>query len=151
MKGCTIFAHHFCTIFAHHFCTIFHTALFINSGCKFYTYKFETYVGFCRLESIYIINYLDNTYVKSLPQLRNSDSIFKLTCSILAVNEIKQHLIPGQYILYHTILKSCLVWTSDESGENDVNNGNYNFPLYLNTVVNSCSQYETVVLELINQ
>ena len=134
----------------HHFCTILHTALFINLRFKFYTYKFETYVLFCRLESIYIINYLGNTYVKSLPQLRYSDSIFTLTCTILAVNDIKQHLIPGQYILYNTILKLCLVWTSDESGENYVNNGSYNFPLYLYTEVDSCSQYETVVLELIN-
>ena len=46
-------------------------------------------MGFCRLESIYIINYLGNTYVKSLPQLQYSDSIFTLTCTILAVNEIK--------------------------------------------------------------
>ena len=126
------------------------TPLFIHLGCKFYTYKFATYVGFCRLELIYIINYLGNTYVKSLPQLRYSDSIFTLTCTILAVNEIKQHLIPGQYILYNTILKSCLVWISDESGENYVNNGNYYFPLYLYTVVDSCSQYEMVVLELVN-
>ena len=51
--------------------------------------KFETYMGFYRLESIYIINYYGNTYVKILPQLRYSDSILTLTCTILAVNEIK--------------------------------------------------------------
>ena len=48
--------------------------------------KFEYYVGFCRLEWIYIINYLGNTYVKSLKQLRYSDSIFTLTFTILVVN-----------------------------------------------------------------
>ena len=41
----------------YHFNTIFQTAPFIYSGYKFNTNKFETYVGFCRLESIYIINY----------------------------------------------------------------------------------------------
>ena len=47
-------------------------------------------MGFCRLESIYIINYLGNTYVKSLPHFRYSDFIFTLTCTIiLTVNEIK--------------------------------------------------------------
>ena len=74
----------------HNFCTIFHTALFIFQDVSFtHINKFETYVRFCRLESLYIINYLDNTYVNFLPQLSYSDSIFNLTCTILAVNEIK--------------------------------------------------------------
>ena len=75
---------------------------------------------------------LGNTYIKSLPQLRYSDSIFTLTCTIfLVVNKVNWHSTPGQYILYNPILKSCLVWTSDKSGENDVNYGTYNFQLYL--------------------
>ena len=37
---------------------------------------------------------LGNTYVKSLPQLRYSDSIFTLTCTFLAVNEVKITLDP---------------------------------------------------------
>ena len=76
--------------------------------------------------------------------------LYSNVCLQLAVNEVKWHLTPGQYIIYNTTLKSCPVWISDESGENNVNNGTYNFPLYLYTVVDSCSQYETVVLELIN-
>ena len=32
---------------------------------------------------------LGNTYLKSLPQLRYSDSIFTLTCTFLVVNKVK--------------------------------------------------------------
>ena len=44
---------------------------------------------------------LGNTYVKSLPQLRYSDSIFTLTCTVLAVNEVKITLDP--WPLVHTL------------------------------------------------
>ena len=37
---------------------------------------------------------LGNTYVKSLPQLRYSDSIFTFTCTFLAVNKVKITLDP---------------------------------------------------------
>ena len=37
---------------------------------------------------------LGNTYVKSLPRACYSDSIFTLTCTFLAVNEVKMTLDP---------------------------------------------------------
>ena len=45
--------------------------------------------------SLYIYNILlGNTYIKSLPKLRCSDSIFTLTCTFLVVNEVKMTLDP---------------------------------------------------------
>ena len=45
---------------------------------------------------------IGNTYVKSLPQLHYSDSIFTLTCTFLAVNEVKMTLDPWPvHILQH--------------------------------------------------
>ena len=35
-----------------------------------------------------LYNLLGNTYLKSLPQLRYSDSIFTLTCTFFVVNEV---------------------------------------------------------------